>query len=462
MKKLFAITVVALYSMSLHAQDITGTWNGVLQVMGLQLKLVLHVEKTPNGYTSKLDSPDQNAFGIPVTSTTFDGKVFEFNAEGLNASYKGEWKDSIIVGIFTQRGMEMPLNLTRKAAKVEAAKRPQEPIPPFPYISEDVQFSNPKAGITLAGTLTLPFKEGCFAAAILISGSGPQNRNEELLGHKPFLVIADYLTRNGIAVLRFDDRGTAKSGGKFQGATSTDFATDVASALAYLRSRKEINQKAIGLIGHSEGGTIAPMVAAGNKDVAFVVMLAGPGVQGDKIILAQQQLIGKANGASEKDLKESNDVNAAVFDMVLKVADSALLRKNLLELLDQKIRPSDIPPGESKAGIINQQVDRIMDPWLLNFLRYNPSPILSKVKQPVLALNGLLDLQVPAVENIDAIKVAMTKNKKLTTKIYSGLNHLFQHAKTGAPSEYAKIEETFSAEVLEDIMKWIYANVKVH
>lgn len=461
MKKLIVFFAALISYTSLFAQDITGQWNGVLKIMGTQLRIVLHVSKSAEGYSTTMDSPDQNAFGIPVTSTIFDGKLFGFVAENLGASYKGELKDGAIKGKFSQRAMEFPLDFIREEVKVEKPKRPQEPKEPFSYISEDVSFTNKAAGINLAGTLTLPHKEGRYAAVILISGSGPQNRDEELLGHKPFLVLAHYLTGNGIAVLRFDDRGVGKSGGKFKNATTADFATDVESAISYLKTRKEINPKAIGLIGHSEGGIIAPMVASRNKDVAFVVMLAGPGLRGDKILLLQQQLIGKANGVPEKELQQSAEMNKAVFDMVLNTSDTAKLRNDIAKYLSSNTQPQDIPQGSTKEQFIDKQLTSIMDPWLQYFMKYDPVPALKKVKVPLLAVNGALDLQVPPKENIEAIKAALAKNKKLTTTIYPGLNHLFQEAKTGAPSEYAEIEQTFSPLVMEDIMKWIFANVKV-
>ena len=343
--------------------------------------------------------------------------------------------------------------------------RPQEPIKPYPYYSQDITFENNKAGISLAGTLSLPSKEGVFPVVILISGSGPQNRDEELLGHKPFLVLSDFLTRNGIAVLRYDDRGTALSKGDFKTATSADFATDVESAIAYLKTRKEINTKNIGLIGHSEGGLIAPMVASKSKDVAFIVLLAGTGIQGDRLLLLQQKLIGKASGISDDDLQKSKLTNRKVFDIVNKSSNLEKLNLDLTNYIKQTLKDNlntGKPVGMSDDEFVNLQVKQIANPWMQYFIKYNPAPTLEMVKCPVLAINGEKDLQVPPKENLEAIKSALSKggNKKVTTKVLPNLNHLFQECKTGSPDEYATIEQTFSPTALSEILKWLQMQTK--
>ena len=283
----FSILLISLLtSISLTAQDITGQWNGALKIQGTQLRLVFNVTKTDNGVSSTMDSPDQGAKGIPTTTTSFKNSILKITIASAKIEYEGTLgQDNIVVGTFKQGGQSFPMNLSKEVIEKEKLVRPQEPIKPYPYYSEDITFENKKAGINLAGTLTLPTKDGVFPVVILISGSGPQNRDEELLGHKPFLVLSDFLTKNGIAVLRYDDRGTAFSKGDFKTATSADFATDVESAIFYLKTRKEINKKKVGLIGHSEGGLIAPMVASKSKDVSFIVLLAGTGIQGDQILL---------------------------------------------------------------------------------------------------------------------------------------------------------------------------------
>src|SRR5690606_23287968 len=276
--------IIWLSTSSLVAQDVTGAWGGVLDIQGTHLRVVFNVSQGPQGYTATMDSPDQGVKDLPVASTEINGSTITFGLPAARITYRGVFKDSLIIGTFTQNNRDFPLDLTRQTSEAKTVSRPQDPIKPFPYISQDITFDNLKAKITLAGTLTMPKGKGRFPAVVLISGSGPQNRNEELMGHRPFLVLSDHLTRNGIAVLRYDDRGFGASTGDFGSATSADFATDAESAMAYLKSRSEINGNAIGLIGHSEGGLIAPMVAADSKDVAFVVLMAGSGIRGDKLL----------------------------------------------------------------------------------------------------------------------------------------------------------------------------------
>ncbi|HET6528840.1 MAG TPA: alpha/beta fold hydrolase, partial [Balneolaceae bacterium] len=287
MKRTILTTLLILTASSLYSQDVSGQWNGVLNVMGSQLKLVFHIQKTDSGYSATFDSPDQGAIGIPFTSATFDGAELRLAATNIGAVYVGMFKADSIAGTWNQGGRSFSLNLYRNAVEKEAYRRPQEPERPYPYYEEEVSFKNEQDSLVLAGTLTLPEKSGSFPAVILISGSGPQNRNEEVFGHKPFLVLADHLTRHGIAVLRYDDRGTAESTGNFSTATSADFATDALSAVRYLKTRSEIDAENIGLIGHSEGGSIAPMVANESDDSAFMVLLAGTAVPGKEVSFRQ-------------------------------------------------------------------------------------------------------------------------------------------------------------------------------
>jgi fermentation-respiration switch protein FrsA (DUF1100 family) len=463
----FSILLISLLTtISLSAQDITGQWNGVLKVQGTQLRLVLNITKTDNGISSTMDSPDQGAKGIPTTTTGFENSILKITIASAKIEYEGTLgQDNVIVGTFKQGGQSFPMNLSKEKIEKEKLIRPQEPIIPYSYYSEDITFENKKAGINLAGTLTLPNKDGVFPVVILISGSGPQNRDEELLGHKPFLVLSDYLTKNGIAVLRYDDRGTALSKGDFKSATSVDFATDVESAIEYLKSRKEINKKKIGLIGHSEGGLIAPMVASKSKDVAFIVLLAGTGIQGDQLLLLQQRLIGKVSGVSDEDLQKTELTNRKAFDIVNKSTSLEQLKTYLTTYIKQEMKdnPSaEKPQGMTDDDFVKMQVNQIANPWMLYFIKYNPTPALTKVKCPVLAINGEKDLQVPPKENLNAIKKALAKggNKKVTIKEVPNLNHLFQECKTGSPDEYATIEQTFSPTALTEILMWLQIQTK--
>jgi pimeloyl-ACP methyl ester carboxylesterase len=449
-KKLTLTSLFVLFVLSVFSQDISGSWQGALKIQAMQLRLVVNITKADDGYTSTLDSPDQGAKGIPVTTTSFKNDTLKFSVANLGADYVGVLKQDTITGTFTQMGRPFPLQLAR--GKVEL-NRPQEPTKPYPYYEEEVTFENKEAGIKLAGTLTLPKKEGLYPVVILISGSGPQNRNEELMGHKPFLVLADHLTRNGIAVLRYDDRGVGQSTGDFGAATSLDFSTDVEAGVQYLKTRKEINPKQIGLMGHSEGGVIAPMVAARSKDVAFIVLLAGTGVNGEEILIAQQKLIGKAMGADDSALEKSAIINKGAFDLVKNSKDIETLKTDLAEYLKENGAPE---------SSISTTVNQIATPWMKYFMVYDPGVSLVKVNCPVLSLNGEKDLQVPSQQNLEAIKssLAKAKNKNVTTKELAGLNHLFQECKTGAPTEYGTIEQTFSPVALNEISNWINGLVK--
>ena len=463
--KRILIALLFILSFSVQSQEIIGQWYGKLAIQGTELRIVFNISKTENGYTSTMDSPDQGAKGIPVKSTNYENGILKIEMPNIKLEYSGELKSGTITGNLKQNGMSFPMNLSKEVIQKRVAIRPQEPKKPYPYYSEDITFENKKDNITLAGTLSLPKKEGKFPVVLLISGSGPQNRDEELLGHKPFLVLSDYLTRNGIAVLRFDDRGTALSEGNFKSATSLDFASDVEAGIQYLKTRKEINKNKIGLIGHSEGGLIAPMVASKSNDVDFIVLLAGTGVTGEEILLLQQELIGRVSGISEKDLMQSKNTNKGAFEIVKKSNSQEVLIKELTLYFEKIIKetPEAEKPKEVKEEeYVKMMVDELSNPWMQFFIKYNPAVSLEKVKCPVLAINGEKDLQVPAKINLEAIKNALDKgkNKNATVMELPNLNHLFQECKTGSPEEYATIEETFSPKALEVVKNWIQNQVK--
>jgi len=466
MKKIITFIAALVTISNVFGQDITGNWNGLLKVQGMQLSLVFHINKTENGFSATMDSPDQKAFGIPVTTTNFENSKLTIAVANARIEYEGVLGfDGNITGTFKQSGQTFPMNLSKGKVDKEIIKRPQEPQKPYSYYTEDVVFENKSAQINLAGTLSLPTKEGVFPAVILITGSGAQNRDEELLGHKPFLVIADYLTKNGIAVLRFDDRGTAMSKGNFKTATTLDFATDVEAALEFLKSRKEIDQNKIGLIGHSEGGIIAPIVASKSKKVSFIILLAGTGIPGNELLLLQQELIGRASGVSEDDLKKTKSTNSEIFEMVKKAKDSDQLKGDITEYITKSLKSDSkvkIPDGITESEYIAMQMSQITSPWMQFFIKYNPALVLEKVKCPVLALNGDKDMQVPSKVNLYTINKALTKggNKKITIKELQNLNHLFQECKTGAPQEYSEIEQTFSPLALDEILNWIQIQTK--
>jgi pimeloyl-ACP methyl ester carboxylesterase len=460
MKKIVTTLLVSLFSLVVFGQSITGQWNGILKVPGMQLRIVFHITQTGDTFSATMDSPDQGAAGIPVTSTSFENSVLKIAITNAAIEYEGVLgEDERITGNFKQRGYSFPLNLSKEKVEIQKPVRPQDPLKPYPYNEEEVFFENTEDGVKLAGTFTFPQTAGAFPAVVLISGSGAQNRDEELMGHKPFLVLADYLTRNGIAVLRFDDRGTASSTGDFRTATSFDFSKDVEAGVKYLQTRKEVNPKQIGLVGHSEGGIIAPMLASRSTDVAFIVLLAGTGIQGDKLLLLQQEALGKASGMDEAILQQVKTINAKAFEIVIQSTNQEQLESDLTLFLRQvlKDKPGYKSPTESEEDWITNQIQQVANPWLQYFIKFDPAPVLEKVKCPVLAINGEKDLQVPAQINLEAIQAALLRggNKNSTIKELPHLNHLFQECETGSPDEYETIEQTISPIALTEILEWI-------
>ena len=460
MKNVLLSIILAFSALMAQSQDITGAWYGKLNVQGQQLRLVFHIEKSDSGFSATMDSPDQNARGIPVGSVTFENQELELKMPALMAAYKGKFKEGEIDGTFTQGGMSFDMPLTREMAERVVSRRPQEPAGILPYRSEEVKFENAADKVTLAGTLSVPEGEGPFPAVVLISGSGPQNRNSEVFGHKPFLVLSDYLTRNGIAVLRYDDRGTAASGGDFSKATSVEFSRDALAAVAYLKSRKEVSPGQIGLAGHSEGGIIAPLAAVKSKDVAFLVLLAGPGLPGDQILKLQQEMIGKASQVPEKDLREAGELNREAFAIVQSTDDFKAMEEKLHAFFSSRmdgVLGAQKPQGLDTETWIASLVRQLASPWMKFFLSHDPAPVLEQIKRPVLVLIGEKDLQVPADENLKAIGEAFRKggNSRVTLKKLNGLNHLFQECQTGSPAEYALIEQTFSENAMEEIVGFV-------
>lgn len=442
-------------------------WEGQLKIGGVELRLVLKIyQNDDKSYSAYLDSPDQGVSNIAASAASVTEDSVKVEIKKIGASYNaGFVKDSALIrGIFKQGGMSLPLEL-KKIDKVSEVKRPQMPKKPYPYNEEEITFENKEANITLAGTLTYPKGEGKNPAVVMVTGSGPQDRDEALMGHKPFLVIADYLTRNGIAVLRFDDRGVAKSKGSFATATSADFATDALAAVEYLKTRKEIDSKKIGIAGHSEGGMIAPMCAVNSNDVSFIVLLAGTGVTGEEILLLQTELILKANGSPKEEVEKSIKQNKLIYEVIKEEADSLIMYNKLVELYNEdvsKMSEDEKKKPENSKDMFERGAKQILSPWFRFFIKYDPRPTLEQVTVPVLALNGGKDLQVDPKQNLPEIEKALKSggNKNFKTIELPGLNHLFQPAETGAPGEYAKIETTFSEDALKIMKDWIISVTK--
>jgi uncharacterized protein len=443
-------------------KGIEGIWQGTLKISGIELRILFKIKVEQDGsFSATMDSPDQGAKDIPVSEVIFENDSLRIEVKVVMGKYIGLFDEekNIIKGNWVQSGMTLPLVL-KHLDKAPEMNRPQTPEKPYPYNEEEVEYRNEKAGIKLAGTLTFPKGSAPFPTVILITGSGAQNRDEEIFGHRPFLVLADYLTRLGIAVLRVDDRGVGGSGGSISQSTTADFAGDVLSGVRFLKSRDEIDTSKIGLIGHSEGGIIAPMVAANSDDVSFIVLMAGTGLTGEAILYLQAALIAKTNGANEEAIAKNRILQEKLFKILKEETDNIETEKKLKQVL-QESHELFSEAEKEKLGNMDSQIDiqlkQLTSKWIRFFLTYDPKVALTKVKCPVLAINGEKDLQVPPRENLIAIEDALTLggNNNYSIKELPDLNHLFQTATTGSPNEYGKIEETISPSALKIIGDWI-------
>lgn len=441
---------------SVFSQEIQGSWAGSLSIQGTRLPLIFNIQKNGDIYQTTLDSPMQGAKGIPISETTYVNNELQIAASNLNLKFNGLIKGETIEGTFVQNGGSFPLVLTRKLNDSPVLKRPQEPKPPFDYPVEEVFFVNSIDKNTLAGTLTLPKNKKDFPVVILITGSGSQNRDSEIFGHKPFAVIANDFAQKGIGVLRIDDRGVGGSSKGTPEDTSASFATDISAAVDFLSTR---GFTTIGLVGHSEGGLIAPIVAVQNKKVQFVISLAGPGIPIDQMMLLQSESIAKSQGATTTQIEASTAFNKKVYDYIINYKGTNL-QADFQPFIKEEFKKMTQNQGLTETQIdefVAQQTRSITSPWYVYFLKFNPDLYWSKIKIPVLAINGSLDVQVKATENLAGIQASLNKagNKKATVKELSGLNHLFQEAKTGSTAEYVSVEQTFAPVALDTMSNWI-------
>lgn len=457
-----AVTPRSVQSAPQAGTGIEGNWLGVLDLGPMKLRLVLKISRTPDGnLKATVDSLDQSANDLVVDIITFQDGTLKFEMKRLLASYVGTLsKDGKqFNGQFTQQGA-MPLDFKRitNASELDL-KRAQNPKKPYGYDETEVIYENKQDSVKLAATLTLPRGSGPFPAVVLITGSGPEDRNETMFGHQPFLVLADYLTNRGIAVLRADDRGVGGSAKGSPNDTSENYAGDALAGVEFLKTRKEINPKQIGLIGHSEGGMIAPMAATKSADVAFIVLMAGPGIIGHKLLVLQAGLISAQQ--CEQAVELSQRESERLFAIVSQAKDMAVARQKLQAAATErgeaakKLLAAQLAAGEAQAT-------QFATPWFHFFLNYDPRPTLMKVRVPVLAINGEKDLQVPAKEDLEGIEQALKDggNRDYKIVLLPGLNHLFQTSKTGAVSEYGEIEETLAPVLLQTIGDWIVAHTR--
>ncbi|HWZ02487.1 MAG TPA: alpha/beta fold hydrolase [Mucilaginibacter sp.] len=478
MKKLLMAALAVCLIGQLKAQDITGSWVGLITVGGIKLHVVFNIKKTSDtSYSSTFDSPDQKAFGITCSSTYVKKDSLFIGIAIIKGGYKGvlAGRDSIS-GVLSQGPGKLPLSLKKisDAEKVSLSAdkiRPQTPKQPYGYHSEEVEYDNADKSLHYGATFTRPDGDGKYPAVIIISGSGTQDRNGTMMGHQPYWVLADYLTKNGIAVLRVDDRGAGKSslGTDINQKTSVDFSYDVEASLNYLETRPDIDKKHLGLIGHSEGGMIAPMVASRRKDVAFIVLWGGPGVSGAQILTEQSGLGLKEKGMDSVSVAAYKKLHFSILSLFATSATQADLDRQIPPVVEawkkdqtQKTLNDLNVPNATMGDIEKVYNGMYSSGWLRFFISYDPATALSKVKCPVLAVTGGKDTQVDATENLGRIKEVLTKsgNRDFEVKTIPGVNHLFQTANTGDISEYEQITETMSPVAMNIICSWIKLHVK--
>jgi pimeloyl-ACP methyl ester carboxylesterase len=462
MKTLVTTTIlIAFYIVNAFSQNLPGVWHGKAKTPDdKEITFVFLFEKNKGTYNTTMAVPTFNVSGIkPKITTLTEGRLI-IDASELGMKYEGLWNETTnqIEGNYTEGGIKLVLTLKKGNPEMLKLNRPQEPIKPYPYYEEEVVFENAKAGIKLSGTFTRPHEKGKFPVVILISGSGRHDRDESMMTHRPFLVLSDYLTRNNIAVLRYDDRGFGESTGDFSQATTADFAQDVLSAVLYLKSRSDVDLKKIGLIGHSEGGIIAPLAANQTSDILFIVTLAATGIPGSEVAVMQSKSLRPFPVSDENDFEKNVriSVNIAASDKEISQKRNELTIHNNSYLAP--ILKSLGATDENISAFIEKETESVLKPWNKYFYNYNPANEFEKLSIPLLSLNGSKDTQVNAIINQNAIRNALIKGKNKNYKIVAleNLNHLFQECKTGNINEYKEIEQTMSPIALKEISNWIF------
>lgn len=457
--KLFIVLAFfGAYCIPANGQDILGNWYGHIDVQGTKLPLVFHIDLSGDSLITLMDSPLQSAKDIPVASTIFKEKRLKMQLPALNATYSGESQGDSIVGELMQNGASFPMVLRKDSSKSALAppNRPQMPKPPFNYSTEEVQIFNSEDSVMLAGTLAEADTTKNRPIVVLITGSGQQNRDEEVFGHKPFWVIADDFAKKGIGTLRLDDRGVGGSslGKNPSEMTTKSFVGDINEAVKYLTAR---GYKNIGLVGHSEGGMIGPLVAIQNSAVKFLVLLAAPGVPIPELMADQTYDISIAAGLPEEAAVKEQKKNVILVQTLLKASDTTKLRATFETEISKLLSGENALPQVEKEELYAMIENYYSNAYFKYFLHFKPQEYLSKIKIPVLAINGSKDMQVAAKKNSEGIRKALQKagNKSYKVLEIENLNHLLQHATTGAISEYVQIEETISPEVLQLMSTWI-------
>jgi uncharacterized protein len=465
---ILTISLLIITQVAAAQSSFVGTWEGKLNA-GIELRLVFRVVQGENGnFAGLLDCPDQGLKDVKASKLLVTADSMIFGIDQFRATYRGKLdNDSTVTGIFFQ-GVSIPMKF-KKIKKVREIVRAQTPVGPFPYQIEDLLYTNSDGSISYGATITIPNGTGPFPAVLLLTGSGQQNRDEEVAGHKPFAVIADHLTRNGFIVLRVDDRGMGKTTGDPRSSTSRDFADDAIVSVNYLKSRKEVNQKKIGLIGHSEGGMLAQMVAAERNDISFVVMLAAPGIAIKKLLYEQNEAILLKSGLPKEYVTAYLELYQSIIDTSMSSEDKTR-RADIERVVETWISrtpahvvraTTGIADESSKANFVNAFTGQLTSPWFRYFVTYDPGPNLKKLDASVLAINGSEDVQVPPDSNLSGIETALRAGKsKFIVKKLPGLNHLFQECKTCTIAEYTKLDQTISPILLDTMSQWLTATLK--
>lgn len=479
MIKLYFSFFTCLFSCNIFCQTVAGNWEGSLEIQDNEIPIVFHITKDSTGkYMATFDSPKQKAFNLACSEVIFKEDSVILMMPLIKGKYAGLLSENKkkLTGTWSQGQASFPLLMKKISdeATIKTINRPQTPKPPFPYKSEDIEYDNADKSIHFGATFTVPlpdpnvnyFRAPVYPTVLLITGSGKQDRDENIFDHKSFAIIADYLTRQGIAVLRVDDRDMGKTTGNFNTATSADFAQDVEAGLNYLKSREDVDVDNIGLLGHSEGGMIAPMVASKRSDIKFIVLLAGPGVKISELMEQQSVDVAAAGGISKKDLEKYRLLYRELVNTIVYEPDTAKALSKAIAVFDdwQKdknvllvSRTTGVTDEKSKTKFLQGFVKQLSTPWFNYFLKFNPAEYLRQVKCPVLALNGEKDIQVSAKQNLKAIRSILEKsnNKNMSTMEIPGLNHLFQHCKKCTVDEYSELEESFDTGTLTIISNWI-------
>ncbi|WP_312186824.1 alpha/beta fold hydrolase [Sphingobacterium sp.] len=457
MRKILYLFIICVHFSCSHAQTFDGSWKGEVEVSGQKLFLIFNLEKdSNNNWNGTFESPMQTSqkFVINQIRTKQDSIWIDVKNIGLvYAGFLDRDKD-VMKGVMKQGGFESAMVLVRSENEQSGLSRKQDVFPPYHYIEEEVSFKNIKGNAILTGTLTYPKNGGAFPAVVLVNGSGQQNRDSEVFGHRPFKVLADHLSKNGFAVLRYDDRGIGGSKGEVNLATTTDFASDANAAVDFLRQRKIVQSNKIGIIGHSEGALIAAMVAAENSNVNYIALLSGPVIKGDSLLILQSYALGKAGGLSVSQLDINKSNNRKLYNILLQDEPTQTLAASLeKELVRQN-------SGNALTSDMKIKLSPMMSPWFRSFLRIDPGYYLKQVKVPIFASFGGKDVQVPANENIYALQRLHLQTTDVTIKEYPNLNHLFQQAETGKIEEYFENSESFNEQLMDDLTKWLRQKTK--